>query len=113
MPRADKADCSVTKALNIQPAEYPEHDYTKIKTFSEITGPSKKELLRSGNGKVPPLVPNDLAMLPAGAFILIGDRSPNFGGDLASTGYVMHIGRVIGTVSVSASDVERGALDVR
>jgi hypothetical protein len=73
----------------------------------------KKEMLRSGNGKVPPLTPHDLAMLPAGAFILIGDRSPNFGGGLASTGYAMHIGKAVGTVSVSASDVERGALDVR
>jgi len=71
------------------------------------------ETQRSGNGKVTPILPNGVATLPVGASVLAGDRSADFGGGLAATGYVMVAGRAIGTVSVSPSDVARGYLELK
>lgn len=73
----------------------------------------RSEQLRSGNGRVPPIAANSLSKLPGAASILIGDRSADFGGGLASTGYVMVAGKAVGTVAVSAADVQRGALEVK
>ena len=71
------------------------------------------EMKRSGNGKVPPIAGAALASIPIGATILIGDRSPDFGGGLASTGYVMVGGKAIGSVGVDSTDVQRGWLTVQ
>lgn len=72
------------------------------------------EQQRSGDGKVPPLRPDAMARLPAGAYVLIGNRSAAFGGGLASTGYVIVGGKAIGTVSgVRQQDVQRGSLIVK
>jgi hypothetical protein len=71
------------------------------------------EMQRSGNGKVPPIMPNEGASLPVNASVLVGDRSPSFGGGLAATGYVMVSGKAIGSVSVSPSEVARGYLEFK
>jgi hypothetical protein len=71
------------------------------------------EMKRSGNGKVPIIAGGALAGIPMGASILIGDRSPDFGGGLASIGYVMVGGKAIGSVGVDATDVQRGWLTVK
>lgn len=70
------------------------------------------EMTRSGEGKVQPLLGKALQAVPAVAEILIGDRTPAYGGGLASIGYVMVGGRAIGSASVDKADVERGWLEI-
>ena len=70
------------------------------------------EVRRSGNGKVPPASIGGAAVIPPGATVLVGDRSPQFGGGLASTGYVMHAGKAVASIAVSATDVQRGWLTI-
>jgi hypothetical protein len=71
------------------------------------------EQKRSGSGKVPLIMPNALAKLPANASILIGDRTADFGGGLSSIGYVMVSGNAVGTIPVNASEVQCSFLEVK
>jgi hypothetical protein len=73
----------------------------------------RREIKRSGDGKVPPLIGKALAEVPVTASILVGERSREFGGGLAGTGYVMDAGRAIGSVSIGPEDVKRGVLIVK
>jgi hypothetical protein len=58
------------------------------------------------------IAPAELKSLPIGAYILIGNKTPNFGGGLAGSGFVVQNGKVTHSVGVNASDVHQGLLRV-
>jgi hypothetical protein len=70
------------------------------------------EMKRSGNGKVPPIRPSEIGMLSPTAYILIGDRTPEMGGGLAGTGYVIQNGKATHSIAVNAADVHRRLLRI-
>jgi hypothetical protein len=72
----------------------------------------QSELKRAGNGKAQPISPTELAKLPEGTYILVGNKTREMGGGLSGTGYVMQNGRATHSINLSSSDVSRGSLRV-
>jgi hypothetical protein len=70
------------------------------------------EIIRSGKGKVPKLEPYEIPMLPQGAYVLIGNNTPDYGGKLSGTGYVMREDKATHRLLVSRSDVDRRMIEL-
>jgi hypothetical protein len=81
-------------------------------TIKVDTPSFQAEIKKSGNGKVQVIKPAELKQLPAGAYILVGNKTPDFGGGLASSGYIVQNGKVTHSVGLKASDVHQGSIRV-
>jgi hypothetical protein len=68
------------------------------------------ELTRSADGKVLPIQPHEFAHLVATAFVLIGDKTPSWGGGLSGTGYVVQNGKATHSIAVNAAEVHQRLL---
>jgi hypothetical protein len=72
------------------------------------------ELRRSGDGRVPPMKPVEVAQLSGDVYVLVGARSSDAReSGLAATGYVMVSNKAVGSVPVTALEVQCAVLNVK